>query len=627
MKQGLRRLGLISVALLVPALSEAQEPADGRAALHEGVARYHYYQQDYLPALSELMVARERGQLDEGRGAILEGAIRLAFGMSGSARRQLDPALQDKPEQRAAATFYLGKLHYLRGNWRGATEVWSGMVDFNALAPELKREQRALEWQWRLRTDAPRAVEAEQLWDELGDWAPQILYNLGGAYARAGEHAQARDYYRALVDEAPSHFYSNTEYLALRDRAFTALGYSHLLAGEFARAEEAFDQVRLTRDETEQALLGYGWAALERGDPRTAVRAWQALSKRSLTQSAAQEALVALPYAYAQLEAPAAALEAYDGAERRLEVELARVRELARVLTADYLLAQLEHENTGDYLALRGQENWLTLTEETVAQSPDPYLSDWVNQSRFQSQVQALADLQDQDHLLASWPDKLSHYAELLRDKRALRQDRQADVAREALWQQAEELRRRRAPLADELARIEREGDVIALADADTRALYERTRNALARLDRLVAAGRTDEARERRARLELYQGILLWRAAQNYHANLWQTQKPLRQLDRALETLAERRERVSAIVNHNPDIGPTLERMAALEAQVEDQRARLREARQTRAQALAESLQGHLERHQQRLTQYLARVRLGAARLQDQALRAGEGAQ
>lgn len=627
MKQGLRRLGLMSVMLLLPALSAAQETADGWAALHEGVARYHYYQQEYLPALSELMVARSRGQLDEGRGAILEGAIRLAFGMSGSARRQLDPALQDKPEQRAAATFYLGKLHYLRGNWQAATEVWSGMTDVDALAPDLVREQRALEWQWRLRTNAPRPVEADGLWDELGDWAPQILYNLGGAYARAGDHPQARVYYRALVDDAPPRFFSDAEYLALRDRAFTALGFSHLLAGEFARAEEAFDQVRLTRDDAEQALLGYGWAALERGDPRTAVRAWQALSQRSLTQSAAQEALVALPYAYTQLEAPAAALDAYDSAEHRLEAELARVRELAEVLTPGYLLDQLGRDVTDSHIAMRGQENWLTLTEVAVAQSPDPYLADWVNQSRFQSQVQALADLKDQEQLLALWPDKLSHYAELLRSKRALRQARQADVARESLWQQAEALRQRRAPLAEELARIKRERDVIALADEDTQALYERTQGALARLERLIAAGRTEGAREQRARLKLYQGILLWRAAQNYPANLWRTEKPLRDLDRALETLAERQARVSAIVNENPDIAPSLARMAELESRVADQRTRLSAARQSRAQALAESLQGHLERHEKRLTQYLARVRLGAARLQDQALRAGEGAQ
>ncbi|UZJ43496.1 hypothetical protein OOT55_12625 [Marinimicrobium sp. C6131] len=591
----------------------------GQADLREGVARYHYYQNDYLPALSELMVAREQGALGADEGAVHEGAIRMAFGMSASAERLLESALSGRPKQRDAARFYLGKLHYLRGDWAQATDAWARVGD--ALDPDLARERRALEWQWRLRTGQPDPVDPRVLWDQLDEWAPVVLYNLGGAFARAGDRVQARRYYQALIDGAPRRQRQDAEYLALRDRANTALGFSALLAQDFERAEQAFDRVRLTREDADQALLGYGWAALERGQPARAVRIWQALSERSLTGSAAQEALVALPYAYTQLDASQAALDAYDRADARLEEELARVGQLRQQLTPAYLRRQLAATDLRGTLSLEGRENWLTLTESTVAASADPYLSDWVNQSPFQSQVQALSDLRDQAQLLADWPEKLAHYGQLLRDKRALRTDRQAEVARRQLWTQAEQLRERRAPLAARLSDIEARADYLALADDETRRLYERVEAALERADRLTAAGELENPRETRARLALYRGILLWRAAQDYPDRLWRVRKQQRDLDRALAQLRTRQDRVRSVIADNPDIEPALARIAERTEAIARQRQRLDEAQQRQAEQLADNLQTHLAQHQARLTQYLSRVRLGAARLQDRALR------
>lgn len=607
----------LPVILALPCLIPV---AWGQVELREGVARYHYYQNDYLVALSELMVAREQGALDAAtNGAVLEGAIRLAYGMSGSAERQLESALAGRPAQRDAARFYLGKLHYLRGDWAQATDAWARVGD--ALDSDLARERQALEWQWRLRTDQPDPVDPDLLWKQLQDWAPVVLYNAGGAFARAGDQEQAQRYYRALVEGAPRAQHRGPEYLALRDRAYTALGFGALLEEDYERSEQAFDQVRLTRDEADLALLGYGWAALERGSPNRAVRAWQALSERSLTGSASQEALIALPYAYTQMKASGAALAAYDQAETRLENELARVGQLRQQLTPGYLRRQLANAGQSEPLHLEGRENWLLLTESSVATSPDPYLADWVNQSQFQSQVQRLSDLRDQDQLLAAWPDKLDHYAQLLHDKRALRSERQADVVRQGLWAQAEQLRARRAPLAAQLAEIEAGSDYLALADADTQRLYERTEAALQRADRLAAAGELDNPADTRARLQLYRGILLWRAAQEYPDRLWQLRKQQRDLDRALETLRVRKARVETLVAENPDIEPALARIAERSAAIERQRQRLDAAQQAQAEQLANSLQSHLAQHETRLTHYLSRVRLGAARLQDRALR------
>src|SRR5690606_35147431 len=120
---------LIGAAALMgfPALAQT-EPGDD-SELRYGVALYHYYQQNYLEALSELMLAESRGGItDQGTNPqLVEGGIRLAFGMPESAGRLFEQALDDQrtPAQREAAWFYLGKLHYLRGDWHAAGERFS----------------------------------------------------------------------------------------------------------------------------------------------------------------------------------------------------------------------------------------------------------------------------------------------------------------------------------------------------------------------------------------------------------------------------------------------------------------------------------------------------------------------
>src|SRR5690606_22880375 len=69
--------------ICISTASWAEAPKNQVADLRYGVALYHYYQQDYLGALSELMVADARDGI-QGHGdnpEIFVGGISLAFGM------------------------------------------------------------------------------------------------------------------------------------------------------------------------------------------------------------------------------------------------------------------------------------------------------------------------------------------------------------------------------------------------------------------------------------------------------------------------------------------------------------------------------------------------------------------
>lgn len=612
----------LGVATFLTPFSLAAErpPVAIDAPLREKVARYHYYQGAYFPALSELLVMDERKRqasidLSEQNTLALEGAIRLAFGMPGTALEQLNKASLASGQE-DAAHFYLGKLHYLRGDRLAAGRAWARVGD--SLRPALAREWRARRLMLELGREQPPEPEPAQLWADLQDWAPILLFNLGAERARAGDYSGARHYYQALAREAPEKAADSEEYRVLRDRALTAAGYTHLLESNLDAAQAAFAQVRLEQPRANRALLGYGWALAELEQYRQALSPWQLLSQRAGTDPSVQESLLALPYAYEQLGLPQAALEAYDRAEAVLADELEKVITLERELNPQSLLTVMNRELGAGALG----SDWLSPGNRQALALDSDYLLALVRKSEFQTQVQQVQDLLQQHRVLSQWRPKLEHYRQLLRNKAAQRQGEEAKATRRALFERAQRLHRERWPLAEELARIREQRDYFALAGEREQAQLERLSQARQAAERLAETGR--DTTEAQARLALYEGILLWRAAQVFPDRLWRVEKQLAQLDSALEETRTRRERLERLVATDLDIRPSLARIDQLDTGISTQQARLETALQQSARQLASVLSDQLLSERDRLKNYLARARLAGARLQDRALRGAQ---
>lgn len=607
----------VAALLTSGSLAADRPPIAIDAPLRAKVARYHYYQQAYFPALSELLVMDERKrQASVGRPGqdtlALEGAIRLAFGMPDSALERLSQA-RLASGQEDAAHFYLGKLHYLRGDRPDAERAWERVGD--SLRPALAREWRARRAMLDLGQGQSPKFNTQQLWTQLEDWAPILLFNLGAERARTGDYAGARRYYQALAREAPEEAGYSEEYQVLRDRALTAAGYTHLLEGNLDAAQAAFAQVRLTQPRANRALLGYGWALAEREQYRQALSPWQMLSQRAGTDPSVQESLLALPYAYEQLGLPQAALDAYDQAEARLAGELKKVIALERDLSPETLLRVMNRETSAQ--ALGG--DWLSPGDRQALALDSDYLLALVRKSQFQTQVQQVQDLLQQHQVLSAWRPKLTHYRQLLRNKASQRQGAEAKAERQVLLDRAERLQRERQPLAERLTRLREQRDYFALAGEREKAQLQRLSKARQAAEHLTRAGR--DTGEAQARLALYEGILLWRAAQAFPDRLWRVEKQLAQLDRALDETRARRDSLERLVATDLDIRPRLAQIEQLETRIVAQQSQLQAALQQSAQQLAKALSEQLLAERDRLKNYLARARLAGARLQDRALR------
>lgn len=628
------------LALPIANAMAAEKPKTEVADLRYGVALYHYYQQDYIPAISELMVADARDGI-HGHGnnpELIAGGLSLAFGMQNHAEQLFTHLLEDqnRPENvRDAAWFYLGKLQYARADWAGAASSFSRVSD--KFSPAALAEMRSLQINLQIKQNdlAPFSLKKIEK-DKLAQWEPYALYNLGAANARNGDMKAAKEYFNELTNLSfDEDSQSHTEYLTLLDKAHTAIGYTYLHDKSYLAAIEEFRKVRLDGIESNQALLGYGWAAIAQEKYVEAINPWQVLQKRSLLFPAAQEALLALPFAYEKLNAPGDALREYENAEKLFDQEISLVRDMRATLTAGELLTlvsskpvsteqlkELEKKNepgTLTALITDDGQNWLKLGDTSVIKTRSIYLRELFAQNEFQTAVLDLRDLLKLQKLLLDWQPKLTAYNELLQQKQDLRQQKEQQLAQQSLVQKQAAIQQERDTLVARIANIKANNDYVALADPQTRKSFiaiERSNNTI---ERMKAAGQ--DVTEYEDRLWVSRGILLWRAAQDFSANLIALENSAAEMDAAIANIKSSRNKIEAITATGQDLQPLFARLQTQESQVNAQLKSLNSLVDVRAEKLRLKVDAQLDAHEKRLNRYLAQSHLAVARLYDTALR------
>lgn len=638
-----RLVSLLVSPLLATAFSvQADEkPKTAVADLRYGVALYHYYQQDYVNAIAELMVADSRDGIQghSDNPELIAGGISLAFGMQNHAESVFSRILQDerRPQSvRDAAWFYLGKLYYTRGDWAAAEQSFNRVsADFK---PALRAQLQALQINIQIRDKRyvelnPKGVAQR----ELRAWSPYALYNLGAAHAREGDFAQAQTFFNALADiDIAKDPRTRAAQWALQDKSYTALGYSYLAEKKYAAAIREFTKVRLEGIYANQALLGYGWAAVAQEEYAKALQPWQLLRSRSLIYPAVQESLLALPFAYEKLNALGEAVAAYETAEELLAREIQLIRDMRETLTEGELLTLIDAKplaakEAREQLQAAGDEdgltavvtddgqNWLKLDSTSIIKTRSAYMRELFAQTRFQTAVLELRDLLRLQRLLQDWQPKLSAYRELLLEKQALRSRQEQQLTQAAYAAQAQALQLRRDQFAARLQQIIAAEDYLALADSDTRALQERVTRAGQTIARMQAAGQqTDDVAQRQ---RLFAGILLWRAAQHYPIALAEQQRELAQIDSAIASVIKTQTHIDEITATSLDIQPVLARLQSLQTETATQLQATDSLIAQQTRVLREQVDQQLASHEKRLKNYLSQAHLAVARLYDAELR------
>jgi len=314
-------LGLVLI-LLNPALL-ADSRQDNSRRLQEllyGEALFHFQQQDYFSAITQLQRADEQGTLTSSTDTgILLARLKLAYGLDVDAAFDFHALLNENvPDTvRNRAWYELAKSFFRKGYIEAAEEALNHIR--GDLPEDIGGDQQLLHATVLIAQN--RNNEAAHLleqWKGAPELAAYAHYNRGIALMRAGDYENAIKSLERVANLQAE----GEESLALGDKANLSLAYAFTRTGNLDQAQTRLEKVRLQGPFSNRALQALGWIAHKQGRREAALVPWMELRGRSPTDPAVLETLLIVPSVYRELDSLDVATQDYEAAVATYSDEL-----------------------------------------------------------------------------------------------------------------------------------------------------------------------------------------------------------------------------------------------------------------------------------------------------------------
>lgn len=624
-QSGAFAIGLALSAGLVAGTSRATA-GESVQDLAYGVTLYHFYQQQYFDALTELTAAQQLERLpNHGEGAqLLRGGMSLSYGMDETAKGIFEELLAQPREgvDRDQAWFYLGKLAWQRA---GASQMASSSPDSDSPQSDSSElgpfvESAAALARMAVDYTGPVADEAHYLKATqslaIGDeaqaevhlqalqqscpWRSYYAYNLGASRAATGSWEQAGNVYRQLaLSECDS-----AEGKALQDKAMVAAGFASLAAGDAVQAGADFQQVRVGGPESDKALLGYGWSFANQSEFLKALSPWQRLAQRPLLSVSARESLLAVPWAYERLDRPALALGHYQTAAQRLAEQLEQLAKVTGELQAGEM-ADLFGLQTGE------SDEWLGGSDLGPQGEYAAELGYFLSTDSVQISLRELRDLYSVAQRLKHANERLNVLTQVASEQDANWSSVISGGRAQALQLRRDELAAAAANLRSTLNTAAQRSDGRALADSEQAQRWRR-------LDRAEGLSNSLGNENAQVKLRVMRGLLQWRDSENYPDRVWRLQREMQVLEAQLAESDKGLMAVAAAVA-NRQLTVSAQRIVKLQTRLAKQQRVVDETLQRADQQMRQQVMAELDRQREQLVYGLGQSRLAIARLYDRA--------
>jgi len=579
-----------------------------------GVSLYHFFQDRYFSAITDLMIAKERKPIEK-QGAypeLLLGSLDLSYGLHDEAASIFEPLLSENTpaEIRDRAWFNLGKLRYQRGLLPEAQQdlmrIQNSLPDFreaerlNLLANIYLQEQQY-----------DKAIETLKSFSGDSTWEAYARFNLGVALIRQQRFEEGLAQLRADGQLKPR----TNELAALRDKANLAMGYALMKMDRPSEAVKAFQEVRLNGPQSSEALLGIGWALSKMEQYDRALTPWLELRGRNPLDPAVQESMLAIPYTFEKTDRPKLALSYYEKATHAYEAQLRDLDNITQAVRDGELLKALQPANMGD-------ESAVSLFRATLPDSISaPYLKDLMASHEFQEAVKNYQDLIYLDYVLDRWQDSLPTFELMLKERRALYQSKLPEIDKNAALKSIEAYQAERNTFAGEVSRIEETNDVFALANDEERDMLEVLGDIQHRLGSLSGQRNLKAQQEK---YQLYKGILYWQISSDFVPRMWQLKKGLKDVDQALIEARATEASLKSAWQQAPKTFEGFEsRISGQKTRIDRLKKKVDASRRQQEQYLQTLALDAIMQYRRRLNSYQIRSRFALARILDNMSKAG----
>src|SRR5215467_292233 len=352
-----------------------------------------------------------------------------------------------------------------------------------------------------------------------------VAYNLGIALLQDGHAKEAIE----QLDKAGRLQAADGAGLAIRDKSNLVLGSMLFESGDFERAKQSLDRVRLDGLFSNQALLRAGWAGASAQQYDRALVPWNILVEREPTDSAVQEAMLAVPHAYASLNLHGRAAIMYERALEQFSQQIAKVdASIGSIREGRFLKALIREESRQD-------ETWV-IRLRSLPDAPETYyLMELMASHDFQTALHNYLDLEDLQSRLTTWKTSLDAFEDIIH----LRSQNYEPLLPEVDARFRELDSRIRLKLEQRKNLNERLKTMLTsprpefMATSEERIAGER----LALIEKQLGNSDSPESRALRQRAARLRGALTWRQETEYPERLTAAYKHLQELNAPVDAL------------------------------------------------------------------------------------------
>src|SRR5213594_800248 len=521
------------------ALGLAARPATGSDLrdLFFGEALYRAFQGQYFDALQRLDTElAQYHRLDEPELDTLHyhinnaefsvGDFELNYRMHNRAGRAIKAVLEGAVDEavRNEAAFRLARIHFQKDQLDDAQQA---LARIQGTVPEQIRDDvEFLRANINMATGRPGdAVKVLQQVHSDESLTGFVAYNLGIALFQDGRAREAIE----QLDKAGRLPAADGAGLAIRDKSNLVLGSMLFESGNFERAKQSLDRVRLDGPFSNQALLRAGWAEASAQKYDRALVPWNILVEREPTNAAVQETMLAVPHAYASLNLHGRtaimygrALELFSKQIERVDASIGSIRE------GRFLKALIREESRQD-------ETWVIRLRNLPDAPETYYLMELMASHDFQTALHNYLDLEDLQSRLMTWNTSLDAFDDIIR----LRSQNYEPLLPEVDAQFRELNSRMRLRLEQRKHLAQRLQAMLTaprpdfLATAEERVAGER----IALIEKQLGSSDSPEAVALGQRAARLRGALTWRLETEYHERLIAAHAHLKELNPQVDAL------------------------------------------------------------------------------------------
>jgi tetratricopeptide (TPR) repeat protein len=507
--------------------------------LYFGEALYRAYQGQFFDALQRLdtELAMYRGldqpELDTlhyhiNNAEFSVGDFELNYRMHQRAGRAIKAVLEGAVDEsvRNEAAFRLARIHFQKDQLDDAQNALARIQ--GAVPAEIRDDVEFLRANVDMATGRPGdAVKVLQQVHSKEGLAGFVAYNLGIALFQDSRTNEAIE----QLDKAGQLQTADEGGLAIRDKSNLVLGSMLFESGDFERAKQSLDRVRLDGLFSNQALLRAGWAEASAQKYDRALVPWNILVEREPTDAAVQEAMLAVPHAYASLNLHGRAAIMYGRALDQYNNQIERVdASIGSIQEGRFLKALIREESRQD-------ETWVIRLRSLPDATETYYLMELMASHDFQTALHNYLDLEDLQSRLMTWKTSLDAFDDIIR----LRGQNYEPLLPEVDSHFRELDSRIRLRLEQRKHLSERLKSMLTaprpdyLATAEERIAGER----IALIEKQIGDSDNPESIALRQRVARLRGALTWRMETEYQKRLTEAHVHLNEMNASVEALTK----------------------------------------------------------------------------------------